>query len=518
MSLLNAIADFRNLCAAWERVRARGGCAGIDGVTLERFERRWRHRLARIREQLLAKRYWPLPNRRFFIPKGSHGFRALAVPTVRDRVAQAAVLEAVGDELSSRLHDACYAYRRGRSILQAIDRIESLHRNGYQWVVESDIRRCFDSFDHPLLLKRWRAAAGSDDADWLIERWLGAGVGDMGRWERMSRGVPQGSVISPLLCNLYLDPFDREMARRGFGLIRYADDFVLLCKDRPQAEAALRSAASFISRLRLELASDKTRICSFEDGFAFLGAAFRGWEVQRPAIGARYGRRLRHVARGNGSGVSASEEQRKSEGPRWDPLPLDPSPTYLPISGIVSYCFCPRAFYYRYVIGEEPQSTALEVGRARHRLRSLRMRGDTSVMYEVGVVSDRLQLVGRADAVEVRWNVVYPVEFKATKTRSLWPGFLQQLCAQGMALEENMGEKVAFGYLEFLPTGQRELIVFDQRLRSETAATAVEMRRLVERAELPSARPGRRCGPCSMRPVCMPEDLDAAEETLSLEP
>jgi CRISPR-associated protein Cas4 len=198
-------------------------------------------------------------------------------------------------------------------------------------------------------------------------------------------------------------------------------------------------------------------------------------------------------------------------------MPLDPPPEYLAISSIVSYCFCPLSFYYRQVLGEEPRSPALEVGRARHRMRGWQGSADTAALYDIPLVSERLRLMGRADAVEMRWNVVYPVEFKATRTRALRPGFRQQLCAQGMALEEMTEAPVAFGYVEFLPSGQRELVMLDAALRAETETTVAAMHRLVASGEKPPGRSRPRCGPCSMRPVCLPEDLEAASQALSLE-
>jgi len=272
--------SFRLVCrpgslrAAWERVEESDGCAGIDGVTLARFARRLEAELERLRVELLAGVYRALPLLRFAVPKGDGGERLLCIPAVRDRVAQHAVIGGIGPVFEAEFEACSFAYRRGRSVRQALREVERWREAGYVWVVEADITAYFDNIDHGLLLERAGELVRDASVLRLIEGWVAARVYDGRRLQTMRKGVPQGSPISPLLANLYLDSFDEEVNAGGRKLVRFADDFLILCRTKPKAEQALHLTRRLMESLQLTLRADRTRVTNFAAGFKYLGAVF----------------------------------------------------------------------------------------------------------------------------------------------------------------------------------------------------------------------------------------------------
>lgn len=268
------VIEEENILEAWRRVRDNHGCAGVDGVTLEDFESGLQFELERLRDELATGVYRPLPLLRILVEKREGEGRALCVPAVRDRVAQAAVLSVIEPILDAQFEECSFAYRKGRSVRQAVYRIKELRDQGFTWVVDADIDAFFDSIDHELMLlkiEHFIPASGIRD---LLELWIRAEVWDGEAVTGLTRGIPQGSVVSPILANLFLDDLDEELVRRGFKLIRYADDFIILCKDRPTAEAALEMSDTILELLHLDLNEEKTTIIDFDRGFTYLGVIF----------------------------------------------------------------------------------------------------------------------------------------------------------------------------------------------------------------------------------------------------
>lgn len=252
---------------AWERVRLNQGAAGGDGETVAAFAASAAVRLVALQRDLRDGRYEPGPVRRVDIPKRGGGLRPLAIPCVVDRVAQGAVALTLGPVLDPEFSEASFGYRPGRSVEQAVARVRHWRDQGYRWVVDGDIERYFERVPHDPLLARIAAHIGDGPLTRLVALWLETAA-------PAGCGLPQGSPLSPLLANLYLDTVDDAISGRGVRLVRFADDFVLLCRERERAEAALSRIADVLAHHGLGLNPDKTRLVSFEQGFRFLGRLF----------------------------------------------------------------------------------------------------------------------------------------------------------------------------------------------------------------------------------------------------
>lgn len=271
---LSDVLSAANLYQAWSKVCENQGCAGADGQTLEDFARDLPANLDALRDAAVYGAYRPLPLLRVEVEKPGGGKRALSIPAVRDRVLQTAVALAVEALFEAEFEDCSFAYRKGRSVEQAVERILLLQRQGYQWVVDADIERFFDNIDHALLLAEVERLLADRDIVRLIRQWLRATVVDGGRRFALDRGVAQGSPIAPLLSNLYLDHLDEALLDENLRLVRFADDFLVLCKSRERAEDALQLTGGVLRDLRLSLNARKTRVVDFDAGFRFLGVQF----------------------------------------------------------------------------------------------------------------------------------------------------------------------------------------------------------------------------------------------------
>jgi len=258
-------------------VKANGGAAGVDHVTVEEFERHWEANLEELSRTLRDGSYRPQAIRRVWIPKpGSKEQRPLGVPTVRDRVVQAA-LRAVLEPIFERDFAAhSYGFRPHRGCKDALRRVDTLLKEGYHWVVDADLKSYFDSIPHAALLDRVRVKVADGQVIELLQAFLTQKVMETAEGWTPEEGTPQGAVISPLLSNIYLDPLDHRMAERGFEMIRYADDFVILCRNEAEARAALAEVQVWTTSVGLHLHPTKTRIvdATQTEGFDFLGYHF----------------------------------------------------------------------------------------------------------------------------------------------------------------------------------------------------------------------------------------------------
>ena len=267
--------DLRSLDAAWERVRANGGCAGGDGETVEGFRPRAAKRLIILSRLLRTGEYRPRDLRVVQVAKRSGGTRPLAIPSIEDRVAQTACAQILTPVLDPTFADASFGYRPGRSVAMAVRAVGRLRSRGFTHVVEADIVRCFERIPQGPLLDRLEnalagRAGGSRVAD-LAAHWMEHASLAL---DTPGRGLAQGSPLSPLLANLYLDSIDDALEARHVRLVRFADDFVLLCRSEAAARRALDEAEAVLGAHGLELRGDRTRVVDFDRGFEFLGHLF----------------------------------------------------------------------------------------------------------------------------------------------------------------------------------------------------------------------------------------------------
>ena len=283
-TLLRQCLTISALRAARDKVLANHGCAGTDGQTVDDFAAFGDAALRLLAAEVQGGRYQPHPLLRIWIPKNNDAtgaaqpptrYRGLAVPAVRDRVLQTSVAEALTPLAEHHAEDASFAYRRGRGVQHAVARLERLLREGWRWVVDADIEKFFDQIDHARLQALLATLLPAEPRLLaLIGLWLCAPVRDNGVDQPRDAGVPQGSPLSPLLSNLYLDELDETLLDANHRLVRFADDFVVLARSREQADAALELTRSTLERLALRLNPTKTRVIHSDQGFEFLGWSF----------------------------------------------------------------------------------------------------------------------------------------------------------------------------------------------------------------------------------------------------
>jgi group II intron reverse transcriptase/maturase len=258
---------------AWERVKANRGSGGIDGQSLAAFEAQLDQQLDRLQRELRDEAYQPRAVRRVPIPKeGKPGeYRLLGVPTIYDRVCQQALLNRLESIFEPVFDEANFGYRRGRSTHDALRKVWREIQAGRQWIVDADLKDFFGSVEHDKLLTLVGQRIADGRVMRLIEAMLKAGSYGKGQLFVTERGTPQGGVVSPVLSNILLTPFDWEMRKRGYQLTRYADDWVITCKSAAEARAAVSAARKILSTLGVQLHPQKTRIVHVEHGFEFLG-------------------------------------------------------------------------------------------------------------------------------------------------------------------------------------------------------------------------------------------------------
>jgi RNA-directed DNA polymerase len=285
-SLLDKTYAPANLQSACDQVWRNGGSAGADEQTVAHFGRHAEAELQRLHEQLRDGTYRPQPVRRAWIAKpGSKEKRPLGIPAVRDRIVQGALRHVVEPIFEADMAEHSYGFRPGRGAKDALRRVDHLLKAGHDWVVDADLKSYFDTIPHDRLLALVKTRVADGRVLALVESFLRAGVLETAKgWQPTARGTPQGGVISPLLANVYLNPLDHQMAAAGWEMVRYADDFVILCRSEAEAQAALAAVRQWVSEAGLTLHPEKTRVVNAAQpgGFDFLGYHFeRGMKWPR---------------------------------------------------------------------------------------------------------------------------------------------------------------------------------------------------------------------------------------------
>ena len=275
--LLERIFSPENLQAAWSRVKANGGAAGVDGMTIAQFPTFARQHWGEIRSRLLAGTYHPAPVRRVFIPKPNGDLRPLGIPTVLDRVIQQAIAQVLTPLFDPHFSTHSFGFRYGKQAHQAVRSVQAAAEAGYNYAVDCDLKSFFDTVKFDRLMRLLARRILNKQVLRLIGAYLRAGVKlPDGTVEATTQGVPQGGPLSPLLANIMLDPLDKELERRGLRFVRYADDFLILVKSLRAAQRVMQSVTRFVEvRLRLVVNRQKSRAA------ALSACAFLGFQIRR---------------------------------------------------------------------------------------------------------------------------------------------------------------------------------------------------------------------------------------------
>ncbi len=277
-SLIDKVWAEETLWAGWRSVKRNGKSGGVDGQTIGQFERDVEKRIRDLHERIQTGAYEPQPVRRVFIPKpGSGELRPLGIPTIRDRVVQTALRYVIEPIFEKKFCGCSYGFRPKRSAKDALRQVQVHLDAGRTWVVDVDIQRYFDTIPHGRLMQEVETEISDRRVLALIEAFLKQGVMEGTKsYAALEEGTPQGGVISPLLANIYLHPVDQTMEAEGYGLVRYADDSVVMCRTRAEAERALARIRELMEGLELALHPEKTKLvdATAPGGFDFLGYHF----------------------------------------------------------------------------------------------------------------------------------------------------------------------------------------------------------------------------------------------------
>lgn len=275
------MAELANLRTAWQQIRSKGKSGGIDGETVHSFGERAEQELQLLREELLAGRFVPQPYKQVNIPKKDGDTRSLGLMTIRDKIVQQSARGVLEPILERMFLDVSYGYRSGKGTARAIKRVAHMIRNEKRvWLTKCDIDGYFDNIEHDRLLRLLTGRIDAPDFIRLIQVWLQMGkvTGNL-TWKDSVKGIPQGGIISPLLSNFYLNPLDHHCVERKYGLVRYADDFVILSHTEQKAQQALDDLQMFLQkRLKLKL-NQGSRVVNVNEGFEFLGVTFKGHDI-----------------------------------------------------------------------------------------------------------------------------------------------------------------------------------------------------------------------------------------------
>jgi RNA-directed DNA polymerase len=276
-SLIDKVVRQSTLDIAWQRVARNKGAAGVDGQSVERFADQSDRYLRELQGSLADGSYHPSPVKRVEIPKGDGKTRPLGIPTVKDRIVQTALKMVIEPIFEVQFRPGSFGFRPGRGCKDALREVDRLLKEGNTFVVDADLKSYFDTIPHDRLMALVEGSISDGRVLALIDGFLQQEImTDMARWQPTT-GTPQGAVLSPLLANLYLHPLDLLMEQSGYQMIRYADDFVVLCASEAQAMAALRQVSAWVAANGLTLHPDKTRVGDSQQpgqGFDFLGYRF----------------------------------------------------------------------------------------------------------------------------------------------------------------------------------------------------------------------------------------------------
>ncbi len=269
-----------NMKAAWKRVKANKGAAGVDNMAIDRFPGFARKSWNKIYDALLAGNYQPKPVKRVEIPKPTGGLRPLGIPTVTDRLIQQAIAQVLVPIFDPDFSDCSYGFRPNRSAHDAVRKVQSYIKEGYRWAVDMDLEKFFDTVNHDVLMHRVARKVRDKRLLKLIGKYLRAGAMVNGRLEKTRKGVPQAGPLSPLLANIVLDDLDKELERRGHRFVRYADDFLILVKSQRAGERVMTSIKRFIERkLKLKVNMAKSKVAKI-DKTNFLGFTFKAGKIR----------------------------------------------------------------------------------------------------------------------------------------------------------------------------------------------------------------------------------------------
>ncbi|RUS45569.1 group II intron reverse transcriptase/maturase [Cohnella sp. AR92] len=302
-SLIDKIWARPNLEEAFREVKRNRGAAGIDRVTIKAFETELEHHLEVLQQTLKSKTYRAKPVRRVYIPKADGTQRPLGIPTVGDRVVQAAARRILEPIFEEQFEDCSFGFRPGRSAHMALTKIRQDLNDGYRYVIDADLKTYFDTIPHEKLIEKVRETVVDGSVLRLLESFLKAGVMEGGSYHLSEQGTPQGGVISPLLANIYLHPLDKAMTERDHRLTRYADDFVICCRSQKGAERVLKSVVRLLEKeMGLTVHPEKTKIVnSKRESFVFLGHEFKRGKRMTPSKKAetKFKERVKEITRRN---------------------------------------------------------------------------------------------------------------------------------------------------------------------------------------------------------------------------
>jgi group II intron reverse transcriptase/maturase len=281
---------------AFRNVKRNRGAAGIDKISVDMFENNLEQNLLALMRCLKDGTYQSHPLRRVHIPKGDGKTRPLGIPAVRDRVAQEVVRLLLSPLFEQIFHNDSFGFRPGRGCHMAVERVVELYQQGYTFVLDADIKGFFDNIPHEVIMAGVAAEVADGNILRIVEQFLKAGVMEDGVFSPTSLGTPQGGVISPLLANIALNYLDWQLHNAGFCFVRYADDFVVLCKSEAKVNEAHDLVQRHLTELGLTLSPEKTKQTRFRDGFAFLGFTISSWSVgMRPKSVEKFKTKIREL-------------------------------------------------------------------------------------------------------------------------------------------------------------------------------------------------------------------------------
>jgi len=276
-SLIDKVYSNTTLKIAWKQVQRNQGSAGIDKQSIERFEVNANGYLKELHEALKEGSYSPQGVKRRYLPKTGAGSRPLGIPVVKDRIVQTAIKWVVEPLFEKEFLDSSYGFRPARGCKDALREVDRLLKAGHTWVVDADLKSYFDTIAHDKLMQHVESRISDGRLLKLIESYLKQEIIDGAKRWTPETGTPQGAVLSPLLANIYLHPLDQMLNQEGYQMVRYADDFVILCRTRQEAEHALSEVREWVKENTLELHPDKTHLGDSSqkgEGFEFLGYRF----------------------------------------------------------------------------------------------------------------------------------------------------------------------------------------------------------------------------------------------------